>query len=157
MSAYASAIDDIPGMMQDMRRRPFLNRRSDTPRGNSYETKIIAKMLDEARVDFAFPVTQQVFEITEMFFAMATRWREETMLCSSVSDTMLNHWYLEIIALGKPILPLIIYELENKPDYWFAALREITGQDPVRPEHKGNFELMRRDWLKWAEREGISG
>ena len=154
MSAYAPAIDDKPGMMQDMRRRPFLNRRSDTPRGSSYETKIIAEMLKKALADFAFPVTQQDFEITEIFLSMATRWREETMLCSSISKNMSNRWYLEIIALGKPAVALIIYELENNPDYWFAALREITGQDPVRPEHKGYFELMRRDWLQWAEREG---
>lgn len=152
MSAYAPAIDDTPDAMQDVRRRPFLNRRSDTPRGYGHETEIIAKMLYEARVDFAFPVTHQVFEITDLFNAMARRWREETMLYSSISDTMLNHWYLEIIALGNPAIPLIIDELKNNPDYWFAALREITRQDPVRPEHKGNFELMRRDWLQWAER-----
>ncbi len=108
MSAYAPAIDDMPGTMQDVRRRPFLNRRSDTPRGYSDESKIIAKMLDEVRVDFAFPVTQQDFEITEMFFAMVTRWREETMLSSSISKNMSNRWYLEIIALGKPTVPLII-------------------------------------------------
>lgn len=154
MSAYAPAVDDLSGFA---RRRSFLVRRSDTPRGYSHETKVITQMWNEAWMDFAFPVTHQVLEIANVFQAMAKRWREETILGSSISEATSNHWYREIIALGRPVVPLILHDLKNHPDYWFAALREITGEDPVPPEHKGNFELMRQDWLRWAEREGTSG
>jgi hypothetical protein len=62
--------------------------------------------------------------------------------------------YREIISMGKPVVPLILAELEERPDYWFAALRAITGEDPVPNEARGNVRAMTGAWLAWGRVHG---
>jgi hypothetical protein len=52
-------------------------------------------------------------------------------------------------------VPYLLGELEQRSDFWFAALREITGDDPVQDYMRGNFEQMRGAWLDWAAQRGI--
>jgi hypothetical protein len=56
------------------------------------------------------------------FHKLAKTWKEETAYLSSVT-TMANHpAYQEIIKMGWPVVPLILQELQRKPDHWFWAL-----------------------------------
>ena len=80
----------------------------------------------------------------------------ETMFSSSLTDKTSSPAYTEIVQMGWAAVPLILRELSEAPDYWFAALREITGENPVPGEHRGNLEFMANDWLLWARRQGIS-
>ena len=34
------------------------------------------------------------------------------------------------------------------------ALVAITGEQPVPPQHAGNIEAMRQDWLQWGREHG---
>jgi hypothetical protein len=62
--------------------------------------------------------------------------------------------YQEIIGMGQKVVPLLLTELKRKPDFWFVALREITGENPVPPESAGRIEEMARAWLKWGRSKG---
>src|SRR3954470_15783003 len=58
----------------------------------------------------------------------ATRYRSNT-------HALRNHpVYQELIALGEPVVPLILAELEREPSVsWMTVLVGITGEDPVPP------------------------
>ena len=67
--------------------------------------------------------------------------------------------YQKILAMGQPAVKLIFKQLENEgddPDHWFWALEYLTGENPVRPENKGDMKRMRGDWLRWGLANGKS-
>lgn len=35
------------------------------------------------------------------------------------------------------------------------TLNKITGTNPVTPNHAGDIEAMRHDWIKWAQENNI--
>jgi hypothetical protein len=84
------------------------------------------------------------------FQELAGRWKDATEFLSSPADMINDPAYREIIAMGGPVIPLILTELKMRPDFWFAALREITGEDPVPPEARGDVRAMSDAWLKWG-------
>lgn len=89
-------------------------------------------------------------EDAEKFTRLVTRWRQETQALSSDSDIVANFAYHQIMGMGERALPLIFEEMEAHGGRWFWALRAITGENPVRPEDRGNVRRMTETWLKWA-------
>ncbi|MGB8689563.1 MAG: hypothetical protein WCD53_19790 [Microcoleus sp.] len=59
-----------------------------------------------------------------------------------------NYWH------GRPVVPLILRDLEQKPDHWFWALRAITGDNPVKSEQRGRMKLMAQAWIQWGKENG---
>jgi hypothetical protein len=101
---------------------------------------------------YAFSTTTHTRRtLEERFTELAANWKNETSHDSSIQRITFNPSYLEIIALGEKALPYIFKELREKPDYWFMALKIITGVDPVPKEDRGDVEAMTRYWLDWAE------
>ena len=93
-------------------------------------------------------------DIEQKFKELAEEWRTETEMLSLVSQMASHPAYQKIIDMGSPVIPLLLKELEKEPDYWFWALREITGENPVQPEQKGQLKQMARAWLQWAKEQG---
>lgn len=93
--------------------------------------------------------------LAERFQRLATSWRRECAHLSSIPVVALNPDCQQIVGMGPSALPFILAELERQPDHWFWALRAITQEDPVPPEHRGNVGQMTHDWLRWAKRNGI--
>ena len=89
-------------------------------------------------------------EDEQRFRRLADQWREQTRAISSDSDIVANFSYHQIIGMGHRALPLIFDELQNHGGRWFWALRAITGENPVRPQDRGNVRLMTETWLQWA-------
>src|SRR5437773_8167335 len=85
--------------------------------------------------------------LASRFRALADQWKAETALLSSSSALAAHPAYRAIIALGPPVLPLLLRELEREPVHWFEALKEISGEDPVRPEDWGRIPAMAAAWL----------
>lgn len=109
--------------------------------------------VDQPDTDFEVVVTLRP-ALEQRFKELAARWREETMFSSSATDIVEHPAYRAIIALGPPVVPLIIAELEREPEHWSYALSKITGEDPVPPNEQGRLDAMRDAWLRWARSRG---
>src|SRR5262245_34606634 len=83
--------------------------------------------------------TKQPNTLASQFTALAAEWKAATALLSS-STAISNHpAYRAIIALGTPVVPLILRDLEQEPAHWFEALQAITGEDPVPADDWGKI------------------
>ena len=74
---------------------------------------------------------------------------------SSMREVGQHPAYLQIIAMGALALPSLLRKVEERPDHWFLALREITQENPVLAEHRGIISEMAQDWLRWARDRGL--
>lgn len=93
-------------------------------------------------------------DIEQVFNSFADKWKRETSHISSTTTLVAHPSYQSIIAMGRGVLPILFRELQQRPDYWFIALREITGENPIKPEDAGNLEKMSESWLNWAKEKG---
>jgi hypothetical protein len=91
----------------------------------------------------------------ESFGQLAEQWRRETGMHSSITRKVQHPAYQQIIAMGEPVLPLILRELRDRPGYWFEALRTITKQSPVEPAERADPAKARAAWLKWGREKGL--
>jgi hypothetical protein len=89
------------------------------------------------------------------FTVQAKLWKEETQYLSSATQIVLHPSYQRIIGLGPDVIPLILQEMKKEPDYWFAALEALTGENPVRSEDTGRIQVMTHAWLEWGKRESF--
>ena len=84
------------------------------------------------------------------FNDLACKWKKETQHLSSLNEIEQNSNYINILRMGKSVVPLILKELESDPDYWFNALRILTHEDPVKDEDRGNLKKMTSAWIEWG-------
>jgi len=88
------------------------------------------------------------------FDRLLQEWYLETIKSSNPDDITTRLSYYQIVALGEPVLPLIFRELARGTGFLFLALRAITRQNPVKPEHVGRRREMTEDWLNWGREHG---
>ncbi len=105
--------------------------------------------LDEQSVEQAVRAASKA-----RFERLAAEWRQESGPLSSSTDRAMLPAYQAIIGMGRTALPFIFEELHQRGGHWFWALRAITGENPVPPQHRGNVEAMTQDWLRWARDRG---
>lgn len=87
------------------------------------------------------------------FASLAETWREETWYLSLDAQKIAHPAYQSIIQMGRPIVPLLLCEMEIKPTFWFAALQEITGEKPDL--NAESFDEAVAAWLDWGRKRGI--
>src|SRR5579862_7578978 len=90
----------------------------------------------------------------QRFHELVATWKVSAGVSSSLSELFAHRSYRELIELGEPAVPLLLAELEREPDWWFAALKAITGADPVAAENRGKLDEMSRAWLDWGRAKG---
>jgi hypothetical protein len=110
------------------------------------------------RVDLSKRLQNERRLLAQAFHEHADRWKDETAHLSSESKAIAHPSYLRIIGLsrkstGNELERLILNELESEPDIWFAALKAVTGEDPVKQEH--DFDESVEAWLAWGRDKGI--
>jgi len=93
-------------------------------------------------------------EIQEKFHELADQWTQDVEGMSSTVEISKHPIYQEIINMGKSVIPFMLQDLTQNPLYWLTALRQITQENPVQPEHKGKIKLMAEDWLNWGKKQG---
>jgi hypothetical protein len=91
----------------------------------------------------------------EQFETLAEQWKAAIALLSSTSAMVSHPAYQAIIALGPPVVTLLLREMKRASVHWFEALQAITGEDPIPREHWGNMPAMKADWLAWDRRKGL--
>ncbi|MDB5354304.1 MAG: hypothetical protein JWN24_757 [Phycisphaerales bacterium] len=92
--------------------------------------------------------------IEAKFKALTESWQAQRGPDSSISRLSMHPAYQRIIGMGDAAVPLILRELERKPDHWFWALNAITGADPVPEASRGILREMAAAWLKWGHENG---
>jgi hypothetical protein len=91
---------------------------------------------------------EQQQDIVRRFQGLATQWKATTRYRSNTHSLRNHPVYQELVALGEPIVPLILAELERESNVsWFTLLTTITGEDPVSPAQAGRVDDMVRAWL----------
>jgi len=121
--------------------------------GMSAEAMVELKEYEKIYEHFNSPISRQNNFIQE-FYNLAAKWREEVQYSSSIIEICMNPFYQKIIGMGEKVLPLILRELETRPDHWFWALKAITGADPIQPSQRGKISEMAKAWLNWAKENG---
>ena len=100
--------------------------------------------------EFPYTNLENGADVSEEFRRLVSQWREETAGHSSPARIASSPAYLRIISFGRPVLPLILKELEANGGHWYPALRAITGENPVHESARGKTRLMNEAWLDWG-------
>src|SRR3989338_4895582 len=91
--------------------------------GLSEESNVIVFRWFETTNHSLFPVSRET--PAQKFRGLVDTWRNETQASSSVTEMAMHPAYQQIIGMWPAAIPLILRELENKPDHWFWALKAI--------------------------------
>ena len=92
--------------------------------------------------------------VAQRFQKLAKQWQRETAHLSLATPMAQHPAYREIVGMGKEVVPLILAELRRRPDHWFIALEEITGEMPIPEEDWGKLSRMAAAWIAWGEARG---
>jgi hypothetical protein len=95
------------------------------------------------------------YDLERAFRQLVAEWRSAVAHLSSTTRRVQHPAYQRIIALGPKVVPLLLRELKDGPDHWFAALRALTGIDPVPPADRGKMAAMTEAWIHWGEERDI--
>ncbi|MCX7424580.1 MAG: hypothetical protein NTW96_02960 [Planctomycetia bacterium] len=102
-------------------------------------------------------VGQRQFDLVmREFYRLTAVWKTTTIHVSNLTEKCSHPAYKQIVAMGTTVLPFIFAELEREPDHWFAALRALTGVNPVPSQSRGKLKETTEAWLKWAKYHGFS-
>jgi hypothetical protein len=93
--------------------------------------------------------------LEERFHSLASAWSDETMHLSSVSATINNRHYQEIIDMGWDVLPVMLDDLRSNKRFWFPALAAITGIRPFDSNDLSNPRRMAEAWIRWGKNKGL--
>ena len=97
---------------------------------------------------------EQLELLVERFESLAHKWEMETMNISSPHQKMRQKEMREIVKMGLAAVPLILKRIEDKGGFWFLALFEITGQNPVPTSAAGNLKKVNDAWIRWGRKYG---
>ena len=88
----------------------------------------------------------------QLFQVLKHKWHEETLLMSMAADIQDSPCYLAVIAIGKPMIPCILRELERGGSwFWCHALRVLAEEEPDVDWLK---EDVKTAWLRWGRKNG---
>ena len=101
-------------------------------------------------------VREQTEGLRREFEALARQWKDDTAGDSTGTAILLHPAHQRIVGMGRPALPLILEDMSEHGGHWFAALRAISGENPVAPEDQGRVRKMQAAWIEWGHRTGIA-
>jgi hypothetical protein len=100
---------------------------------------------------------EQQQDVARRFQGLASQWKATTRFRSNTHALQNHPVYQELVALGEPVVPLILAELAREPSVsWITVLAAITGENPVSPALAGQVEAMARAWLDWGRQRGYA-
>jgi len=116
------------------------------------DSQTIRRYIEDLLTDYYKPLSRQWANPVIRFSNLAKEWKESTSMLSSVTEIVIHSAYQQIIGMGPTVIPLILLSMRQEPDHWFWALKAITGEDPVSPEHRGKIGEMCDAWLDWGKK-----
>lgn len=121
--------------------------------GLSVEAQESLKQYEKIYWHYHYPVSRPEDYLIE-FYSLVSTWHKDTQTASSALEMSTHPGYQRIIGMGKKVVPLLLRELEERPDHWFWALGAITGENPILPEQRGKVGEMAKAWLDWGKDAG---
>ncbi len=102
-------------------------------------------------------IPEQQQDVAQRFQALATRWIATTRYRSNTQALRNHPVYQELVALGEPVVLLILMELGRQLTVsWFVVLTGITGENPVPPALAGQVDATARAWIDWGRQRGFA-
>jgi len=89
-------------------------------------------------------------DLEAIFSGLAKSWQESTGGLSTTTRRYAHPSYQAILVLGEDVVPLILRELQQRPDWWFEALKVLTKQNPVKTG--ATFEEAVNAWIEWGKK-----
>jgi hypothetical protein len=89
-------------------------------------------------------------ELEIIFNGLVKRWQDATGGYSVTRRRYAHQSYQAILVLKDDVVPLILKELQRRPDWWFEALEVLTQQNPV--PLNASFEEAVNSWIDWGKR-----
>ena len=86
--------------------------------------------------------------------ALSKQLQRDQGVLSSAQLSASHAAYLRVIGMGERAIPLILEDLQKKPEHWFVALYAITGENPVPEESRGRLDKMADAWVAWGQQNG---
>ena len=151
--SYAVAENPTP-LRQFLRSEPYIT--IDVPADNDLLSVTKRAFANCQHYYDKVTVTRRTEMLEERFRELVDEWLEATRFESSVSRMVAHQAYRAIIDLGEQAVPLLLRELQNRPHFWFAALRQITGANPVNEEDRGHLDRMAQAWLQWGREQHLT-
>jgi len=100
---------------------------------------------------------EQQQNVARRFQGLAAQWNAATRYRSNTQALRNHPVYEELVALGEPVVPLILAELGREPNVsWFVVLTGITGENPVPPALADHVDAMARAWIDWGRQRGLA-
>ena len=98
----------------------------------------------------------EVSDLEKKFNELAERWKTETGVFSTTAQKIVNDTFLDILVLGKEIVPFILKDLKNGgPAHWHVALKALTQENPVASDDLGKNKKIRQAWISWGENKKL--
>ena len=114
------------------------------------EGLLIEKLYEETITHYLKPFSIRWANPVFRFNTLKEKWASDTALLSSITEISMHPSYQQIIGMGPIAIQFILFEMTKEPGHWFWALKAITGEDPVRPDHRGDILKMTEAWLEWG-------
>jgi len=96
-------------------------------------------------------VQEEISPLERQFNELANNWRRETGIYSTMFDKI-NDSYLEIIAMGKDVIPFLLKDMQKPTGtaHWHTALKALTKEDPVLDEDLNKPKKIKQAWIEWG-------
>jgi hypothetical protein len=96
--------------------------------------------------------TARTSGVEKIFSGLVKKWQDETLGFSVTTRRYAHPSYHAILLLKDDAVPLILRELQRRPDRWFEALKLLTRANPVAPG--STFEQGVSAWIRWGKENG---
>jgi hypothetical protein len=87
-------------------------------------------------------------ELETIFNGLSKIWKDATGGLSLTTRRFSHPTYKAILRLGPEAVPLMLKELQQRPDWWFDALEFLTKENPAKPTD--SFEDAVSAWIDWG-------
>ena len=88
--------------------------------------------------------------VSKDFEELYNIWKRETFFLSNTTEIVEHPAYRKIIAMGEKVVPLILEKLKTQFDHFSVALYEITGENPIPEDLKGDMAEISKAWVEWG-------
>ncbi len=97
-----------------------------------------------------------VFSMPVTLGELLERLSQDTGIYSGSRERANHPNVKKIVAFGDLATRYLLTKMAAGEHHWeyLILLRELTGENPVPPEHRGYIEAMSLDWLRWAKDAG---